>query len=51
MRIPCGSPMRIPYMYCLIMLPYCCMLVVGLFEVFPVSACVERESNYLDDLF
>ena len=40
-RMPCSSPMRIPRMYCFIMLSWCCMLVVGVFEVFSVCACVE----------
>lgn len=39
--MPCVSPMIMPYMYWIIMLLYCCMLVVGLFEVFSVCACVE----------
>ena len=34
------SPVRMPCMYCCIMLWCCCMLVVGLFEVFSVCACV-----------
>lgn len=38
-RVPCVSPMMMPYMYWSIMLSCCCMLVVGLFEVFSVCAC------------
>jgi hypothetical protein len=46
MRIPCESPMMMPCMYWVIMLWFCYMLVVCLFEVVSVCACGEVESDY-----
>ena len=49
-RVPCVSPMMMPYMYWIIMLCLCYMLVVCFCEVCSVCACGEVEPDRSDYL-